>query len=729
MLLVNVMLTVLLIASFIMSLLPATCAWEPYLKIVFMLFPNYVLGDAMLQISNLESLGFLKIVCQAQRDPTYIQTHAEEVRKLSTKKYDAFDWEAVGMHCAVLAVEFVVYFSAALLIDVIGSYPKIKTTLCGCVDPIAKDEAITEDVDIAAERNRIMQQHGCTGRGGDGVAVAADATEDGAEPQGNDALTVKGLRKVFRTRNRRGGRGVHCAVVNSWFGVKEGEVFGLLGVNGAGKSTTLKMLSGDLMPSAGTAQMCGNDILTQQLAVRRLLGYCPQHNALLPLLTVEEHLQLFARIKGVGCGAALRRVVEQKMRQLDLTSFKRTRASNLSGGNKRKLSVGIAMIGNPRIIFLDEPSAGMDPVAKRFMWDLITRISRGNPTAGERMSGIPHHGTTIVLTTHSMEECSALCDRMCIMVDGRLRCLGSEQHLKHRYGRNLQAQIKLEEPSRIDDIAPLLGKLALAIRFLGNRAASKRSVSSSAKSKSTNSPASLGAERESGFVGVDDVVQLPAVEEHGRLVIEKSQIGAACEALGCPERARLFRDSFADQEKRGMDYNSSRRGEVKQTWCARARCRCMSRGHVNGEDMGDYSTDSEKGGKVRSNPSWLLAEEFSRTGWVHGHTFARWWLLLDWSESLETFLSETFNRSTIASDDDEVHRIEQHETTLRFVIPKPPRISSTNGCGIGLGSIFGRIERVKESLHISEYSVSQTSLDQIFIDFARTQKEAMQPRM
>jgi|TARA_B110000208_G_scaffold64005_3_gene82985 ATP-binding cassette subfamily A (ABC1) protein 1 len=117
--------------------------------------------------------------------------------------------------------------------------------------------------------------------------------------------------------------------------------------------------------STGTAEMCGNDILTQQLAVRRLLGYCPQHNALLPLLTVEEHLQLFARIKGVRFGAPLRRVVAQKMRQLDLTGFRRTQAGNLSGGNKRKLCVGIALIGNPRIIFLDEPSAGMDPVAVR----------------------------------------------------------------------------------------------------------------------------------------------------------------------------------------------------------------------------------------------------------------------------------------------------------------------------------------------------------------------------
>ena len=334
-----------------------------------MFFPNYVLGDAMLQISNLESLGLLKLVCEAQRDPTYIQTHEAQVQKLSQRKYDAFDWDAVGLHCTVLFIEFVVYTSIALLIDVAGSYPKLKATLFGCTDPSAADDVdFVEDVDIVAERERMQRQQA--------AALAGDFDVRGGDVEGGakqpvDALAVTGLRKVFRTTVRDGTRGARAAVENSWFGVQEGEVFGLLGVNGAGKSTTLKMLSGDLMPTEGTAEMCGNDILTQQLAVRRLLGYCPQHNALLPLLTVEEHLQLFARIKGVRCGAPLKRVVEQKMTQLDLLGFRRTRAGNLSGGNKRKLCVGIALIGNPKIIFLDEPSAGalhacvVWPVARR----------------------------------------------------------------------------------------------------------------------------------------------------------------------------------------------------------------------------------------------------------------------------------------------------------------------------------------------------------------------------
>ena len=154
-----------------------------------------------------------------------------------------------------------------MLIDVAGSYPKLKAKLFGCTDPSAPDEVgFVEDVDIVAERERVQRQ----------AAAAADDcdscrgdVEGGAKPA--DALAVTGLRKVFRTTGRDGSRGARAAVVNSWFGVQEGEVFGLLGVNGAGKSTTLKMLSGDLMPSEGSAEMCGNDILTQQLAVRVLL--------------------------------------------------------------------------------------------------------------------------------------------------------------------------------------------------------------------------------------------------------------------------------------------------------------------------------------------------------------------------------------------------------------------------------------------------------------------------
>ncbi|KAG2506212.1 hypothetical protein JM18_009330, partial [Phytophthora kernoviae] len=238
-----------------------------------------------------------------------------------------------------------------------------------------------------------------------------------------DAVKLMGLRKVYP-----GGK---IAVRNLSFGLKRGECFGFLGINGAGKTTTMKMLTGDVHPSHGTATLGGFDILSQQIEVRRQIGYCPQFDALFDLLTVREHLELFGAIKGVPQNL-LDRVVTEKIHQLNLTDFENKLAGSLSGGNKRKLSVAIAMIGNPAIIFLDEPSTGMDPVSRRFMWDVIANIS----TRGKE--------STIVLTTHSMEECEALCSRVGIMVGGRLRCYGSVQHLKSRFGDGLMLDVKLK---------------------------------------------------------------------------------------------------------------------------------------------------------------------------------------------------------------------------------------------------------------------------------------------
>jgi len=145
---------------------------------------------------------------------------------------------------------------------------------------------------------------------------------------------------------------------------------------------------------------------------RRNIGYCPQFDALLDNLTVLEHLELYSEIKGIPTNLR-EALVNKKLQEMDLERFRNVQAGTLSGGNKRKLSVAIAMIGNPPIVFLDEPSTGMDPEARRFMWNVISRIAtqRGQ--------------SSIILTTHSMEEAEALSTKIAIQVDGNLRCLGS----------------------------------------------------------------------------------------------------------------------------------------------------------------------------------------------------------------------------------------------------------------------------------------------------------------
>ncbi|OQR90883.1 ATP-binding Cassette (ABC) Superfamily [Achlya hypogyna] len=258
--------------------------------------------------------------------------------------------------------------------------------------------------------------------------VAAEAARVAALPPTDAAVVLRGLRKVFG--HKLLGDPV-TAVAGLSLALPPGECFGFLGVNGAGKSTTLKMLMGEVAPSGGSATLAGLDVVAKQIEARRLVGYCPQFDALFDLLTVREHLELYAALRGLrgdAAGVAIARLVAQ----LHLGAFERVLASDLSGGNKRKLSVAVAMIGAPPIVILDEPSTGMDPVSRRFLWDAISDISSAS---------------TVLLTTHSMEECEALCSRVGIMVDGRLECLGSVQHLKRRFGHGLVLDVKQRLPA------------------------------------------------------------------------------------------------------------------------------------------------------------------------------------------------------------------------------------------------------------------------------------------
>jgi len=240
-----------------------------------------------------------------------------------------------------------------------------------------------------------------------------------------DVVKVKGLRKEFHYWRRP----AKVAVKDMWFGIHEGECFGFLGINGAGKTTTLQMLTGAEFPTGGAATLKGFDIMHQQVQLRRHMGYCPQFDALIETLTGRETLYLYARIKGVP-EAKVAAYVNAMIARIGLADYCDRPCGGYSGGNKRKLSVGVALIGNPSVIFLDEPSTGMDPGAKRFMWDLISATMAGR---------------SMILTTHSLEEAEALCHRIGIMVSGRLKCLGSAQHLRSRYGQGYQIELKTED--------------------------------------------------------------------------------------------------------------------------------------------------------------------------------------------------------------------------------------------------------------------------------------------
>jgi len=224
---------------------------------------------------------------------------------------------------------------------------------------------------------------------------------------------------VFR-RNK-----VKVAVEDLCLGIPHSECFGFLGTNGAGKSTTMNMLTGDMIPSAGVAKINSYDIVYERAEIRQRMGYCPQFDPLLDLMSAREHLYMYARFRGLNSKQAKERA-DAIIQHTGLTPYANNNSQGYSGGNKRKLSLGIAIIGEPSLCLLDEPSSGMDPLSRRFMWDIIGELSKT---------------MSVVLTTHSMEEAEALCNRIGIMVKGQLQVLGSVQHLKTRFGDGYELEV------------------------------------------------------------------------------------------------------------------------------------------------------------------------------------------------------------------------------------------------------------------------------------------------
>lgn len=218
------------------------------------------------------------------------------------------------------------------------------------------------------------------------------------------------------------------AVKSLSLAVDAGEVFGLLGHNGAGKTTTMKIITAEEAPTRGRVQIAGNSITSNMNSAFQLLGYCPQHDALWKNITVREHLEVYASIRGVPY-QSISRLVNLYLSGLQIHDHADKQTHQCSGGTRRKLSFAMAMVGNPKIVLLDEPSTGMDPKSKRFLWDTVLASFQGSKGA--------------ILTTHSMEEADALCSRVGIMVKGELRCLGSTQHLKNLYGAGYTLEMKL----------------------------------------------------------------------------------------------------------------------------------------------------------------------------------------------------------------------------------------------------------------------------------------------
>ncbi|XP_029932419.1 phospholipid-transporting ATPase ABCA1 [Myripristis murdjan] len=334
------------------------------MKQVLLIFPHFCLGRGLIDMARNEAMA------------TFFSSFGEDRFK------DPLSWEMVGKNLCAMSIEGAVMFAITVLIQ----YKFFCKPRLISGNSLSEEE---EDIDVARERERVHQ-----GR--------AD----------NDLLKIYNLTKVYPGKKTP-------AVDRVCVGVPAAECFGLLGINGAGKTTTFKMLTGDIPVSGGEAFLNGYSIQTEMQDVHQNMGYCPQFDAIDDLLTGREHLEFYARLRGVP-DIEVSMVAEWGIQKLGLVKYSNKSAGTYSGGNKRKLSTAMALIGCPSVIFLDEPTTGMDPKARRFLWDCILSVIK--------------EGRSVILTSHSMEECEALCTRMAIMVNGRFKCLGSIQHLKSRFG-------------------------------------------------------------------------------------------------------------------------------------------------------------------------------------------------------------------------------------------------------------------------------------------------------
>lgn len=224
-----------------------------------------------------------------------------------------------------------------------------------------------------------------------------------------EAIKTNGLTKKYKD---------FTAVDNLNLTVEQGELFSLLGVNGAGKTTTIKMLLGLTRPTSGDARLLGKSILKDTVAVKNFISVSPQETAIAPNLTVTENLELMCGVHNFGREKRRQKITELS-KQFDLTQILGKRAGKLSGGWQRRLSIAMALISEPNILFLDEPTLGLDVLARSDLWDVI-RSLKGK--------------VTIILTTHYMEEAEALSDRIGIMKDGKILALGTAAQLKEKSG-------------------------------------------------------------------------------------------------------------------------------------------------------------------------------------------------------------------------------------------------------------------------------------------------------
>ncbi|XP_077491952.1 phospholipid-transporting ATPase ABCA3-like [Amblyomma americanum] len=415
------------LADLLYAILMAKMPSLSHLRLVFMLCPPFALKEVVLGAVNLDAAAAacsalqssLKAIdvskltadfCQPWQGASPVLEHCcLSALKNADRKVDIPGLFSLSEHGILMDVAFIVAAGSVLflLLSLLhsGHALQLRALMTGARGSLDSDDSALDE-DVRAEKEHVRW-------------LASNDASAQLESEGC-ALVASNLHKKFGTL--WAVRGINLAL-------RRGECFGLLGVNGAGKSTTFQMLTGLLQPTAGDAYMADVALSASPRKWQSYIGYCPQTNELLGKLTSFEHLRLFSRLRGIP-EPKIEEAIQAAIALVDLEKHADKPCGVCSGGNKRKLYIATSILGNPRVVLLDEPYAGVDVVARE-------KIG-GNLSAMRNQANI-----AVVLTSHGMEECEAMCDRLCIMVAGQMTCLGTLQHLKDKFGRGYTMQLLL----------------------------------------------------------------------------------------------------------------------------------------------------------------------------------------------------------------------------------------------------------------------------------------------
>lgn len=371
------------------------------LEWIFMIFPLFSLSQGL---SNVNMQVTTKLICNQQCAAIPFCTESFICQQFPTCcDTDIFTWNTKGVNrqlAYMIAVGFIAF--VALIAVELRVFQRIWNRRYHKDRKILPNAEITEmDNDVYNEKQRVSRMS---------KREILDTN-----------LVVQDLTKYYKR---------FLAVNQLSVSVDTSDCFGLLGVNGAGKTSTFKMLTGDESISSGQAWVKGINLKSNMNEVHKHIGYCPQFDAVLEDLTGRETMKIFALIRGIP-DESIKYASEKLAMELNFMQHIDKRIKEYSGGNKRKLSTALALLANPTVVYLDEPTTGMDPGAKRQLWNVILNVKKS--------------GKSIVLTSHSMEECEALCTRLAIMVNGEFKCIGSTQHLKNKFSKGYFLTVKIKK--------------------------------------------------------------------------------------------------------------------------------------------------------------------------------------------------------------------------------------------------------------------------------------------